>query len=39
MFSQLYGHTEGKPFNLESGLASLDVTFRFQIVFTIKISL
>ena len=37
VFSQLYGHAEGKPFTLESSLAYLDVTFGFQIIFT-KIS-
>ena len=36
MFSQLYGHTEGKPFTLESSLAFLDVSFGFQIIFTKK---
>ena len=36
MFSQLYGHTEGKPFTPESTLAFLDVTFGFQIIFTKK---
>ena len=30
MFSQLYGHTEVKPFTLESSLAFSDVTFSFK---------
>ena len=29
MFFQLYGHTEGKSFTLESSLVFLDATFRF----------
>ena len=36
MFSQLYGHTEVKPFTLESSLAFSDVTSCFQILFTKK---
>ena len=30
MFSQLCGHTEGKPFPVESSPIILDVTFQFE---------
>ena len=30
MFSQLFGHTEGKPFPVESSPIILDVTFHFE---------